>query len=483
LGITPVRGGRTVWMDWDRERYPYLARVDWHKRGGLILTVQTRDQKELVLLRGEARTGRTAVLLTERDAAWVNLDQEVPRWLEDGSGFFWTSEREGERQLELRGPNGDLVRVLVPPGSGYQGLVGVDEPGGQVYFRASVDPTQSHLHRVALGGGPAVALTTEPGLHGAAFAKNHAIHTRHLATLNAPPRTLVCRADGSTISEVPSIAERPPFIPQVQILRVGEPPGFYARLVRPRAFDANTKYPVLVNVYGGPRAKTVVAALGPQLLSQWLADQGFVVVSLDGRGTPGRGRDWERAISKRLAAVPLADQVAGLQALGRQFNELDLERVGIFGWSFGGYMTALAVLRRPDIYKAGVAGAPVTDWLDYDTHYTERYLGLPYTDSPAYEDASLLPLAPGLARPLLLIHGTVDDNVYFRHTLRLAEALFRAGKDFDLLPLPGFTHMVPDPVVSERLWSRIVSYFRAHLGAPLPVAGGSLPPPSAAKTD
>jgi dipeptidyl-peptidase-4 len=463
LGVVSVRGGKTVWVEWDRQRYPYLAQVAWHKTGGLTLQVQTRDQKELVLLTADPKSGRTTPLLTERDAAWVNLDQQVPRWLEDGTGFLWTSEREGAHQLELRRRSGELVRVLAPPETGYQGLVTVDEGSGQVYFRASPDPTQSHLHRAPLTGGPSVALTTGAALHSAAFSRDHSVFTHHVAALEAVPNTLVCRNDGATIAELPSVAEAPPFIPRAEILKVGEGAGFYARVIRPRAFEAGKRYPVLVNVYGGPHANTVLAAMGSNLLNQWLADQGFIVVSLDGRGTPGRGRDWERAISRRLGSVPLEDQVAGLQALGKRFAELDLERVGIFGWSFGGYMSALAVLQRPDVYRGAVAGAPVTDWLDYDTHYTERYLGLPYTEGPAYDNASLLPRAGELRRPLLLIHGTVDDNVYFRHSLRLGEALFRAGKDFDLLPLPGFTHMVPDPVVSERLWSRIAQYFRDHL--------------------
>jgi len=206
--------------------------------------------------------------------------------------------------------------------------------------------------------------------------------------------------------------------------------------------------------------------MGRWLLAQWLADQGFIVVSIDGRGTPGRGHDWERAIGRHFGSVPLDDQVAGLQALGKKYRELDLNRVGIYGWSFGGYLSALGALRRPDVFKAAVAGAPPTDWLDYDTHYTERYLGLPDTDADAYKEASLLTYAADLKRPLLLIHGTSDDNVYFRHTLKLADALFRAGKDFELLPLSSMTHMTPDPVVTERLYSRIAGFFQIHLGTP-----------------
>ena len=184
--------------------------------------------------------------------------------------------------------------------------------------------------------------------------------------------------------------------------------------------------------------------------------------------TPGRGHDWERAIFKRLGAVPLADQLAGLRALGRKNRELDLDRVGIFGWSFGGYLSALAVMKEPGVFRAAVAGAPPSDWLDYDTHYTERYLGMPDTDATAYREASLLTWAAGLKRPLLLIHGTGDDNVYFRHTLKLVDAFFRAGKEFDLLPLSGLTHSVPDPVVNEQLYSRIVLHFKKNLGTPRP---------------
>jgi dipeptidyl-peptidase-4 len=203
------------------------------------------------------------------------------------------------------------------------------------------------------------------------------------------------------------------------------------------------------------------------LVPQWLADQGFIVVALDNRGTPGRGRDWERAIYQKFGTVPLEDQVKGLHALGQQHPELDLSRVGIVGWSFGGYMAANAVLRRPDFFHAAVAGAPVTDWEDYDTHYTERYLGLLPESQRAYDDANLVPLAKNLTRPLLLVHGTADDNVYYRHSLKLADALFRAGRPFESLPLPGITHMyTADPQVTERLWERNVRFFQKHLGGP-----------------
>ena len=207
-----------------------------------------------------------------------------------------------------------------------------------------------------------------------------------------------------------------------------------------------------------------MASRGHYLIDGWFANQGFVVVSIDGRGTPARGRAWERAIKGNFIDVPLADQVQGLQLLGAKFPELDLSRVGIFGWSFGGYFTASAVIRRPDIYHAGVAGAPVTDWLDYDTHYTERYLDLPEQAPEAYRTASLLTYAGELSRPLLIVHGTADDNVYFFHSLKLADALLRVGRVFSFLPLPGVTHQISDASVRENLWGRVADFLLRELG-------------------
>ncbi|MEK7755896.1 MAG: prolyl oligopeptidase family serine peptidase, partial [Planctomycetota bacterium] len=185
--------------------------------------------------------------------------------------------------------------------------------------------------------------------------------------------------------------------------------------------------------------------------------------SIDGRGTPSRGRSWERVIKGNLIEISLHDQVAGLKALARKYGELDLDRVGIYGWSFGGYFSAMAVMRRPDVFDVGVAGAPVAEWLDYDTHYTERYLGLPDENPSGYADSSVLTYAKDLDKALLIIHGTADDNVYFSHSLKMSNALFRAGKPHDFLALSDFTHMVADPLVTTRLYQRIVGYFVKHL--------------------
>lgn len=467
LGVVGMRGGRTTWLKWDAERYPYFAHADWHPAGGLTLKVQTRDQRELVLLRADPRTGATTPLLTERDDAWINLDPEMPQWLDEGTGFLWTSERGDAWQLEVRGADGALRRVLTPPSAGWQQFIHLDAARGEVIYAASTNPARSALFRVSLDGGPATPLADEPGLNTGFFAGDADVWVRGFAGPQAMPRSFVMTRDGRVLGELPSVAEEPPVRPRAEILLAGPDEGFWSLVVRPQNFDPARKYPVIAYPYGGPGRNMVEDSLQTWLLPQWLADQGFIVVRVDNRGTQHRGRAWERAIQNRFAEVPVADQAAAVQALAARFPEMDAGRVGMVGWSFGGYLAAAAVLRRPDVFHAAVAGAPVTDWLDYDTHYTERYLGVPAApDDATYRTNSLLADAPNLSRPLLLIHGTGDDNVFFRHSLKLGEALFRAGRPFEMLPLPGLTHQVPDPVVMERQWSLTAEFFRRHLGGP-----------------
>jgi dipeptidyl-peptidase-4 len=217
-------------------------------------------------------------------------------------------------------------------------------------------------------------------------------------------------------------------------------------------------------VYAGPHTTVVSSSARAYLADQWLADQGYIVVRLDGRGTPFRGRDWERAIRGNLIDIALQDQITGLQALGRKYPELDLTRVGVTGWSFGGYFSAMATIRRPDVFRCGIAGAPAITWENYDTFYTERYLGLPQSDPAAYEISSVLTYAKQLERPLLLIHGLTDDNVYVQHTLQLADALFMAGKTYEFLPMLG-THLAgsSDPVVQLRQNMRMLEFFNREL--------------------
>jgi dipeptidyl-peptidase-4 len=429
--------------------------------------VQTRDQREVAVLRADRKTGATEPLVTETSDTWVNLHQDVPRWLPDGKGLLWVSERAGGPQLELLSTDGKRKRVLVPPDAGLHGIASVDKAATEVIYTASPNPAQSHLYAVSLREvfADPVKLSDEPGLHTAEFAKDHGVfaHTKRL--LHAMPVTVVRNRAGAELAILPSVAEEPPAPPTVELLTVGAR-QFNAAVVWPRDFDNRKRYPVMVDVYGGPHSIYVIASRQRWLLNQWYADQGFIVVCIDGRGTPGRGVAWERAIYKKFGSVPLDDQVAGLQALAAKHPAMDLARVGIKGWSFGGYMGALAVMRRPDVFHAGVAGAPVCDWHDYDTHYTERYLGVPPAANEAYTEGSLLTYAGKLERPLLILHGTADDNVYFRHSLRLVDALFRHDRHFEMVPLSGLTHMVPDPAVMESLHTRMADFLKRHLGPP-----------------
>lgn len=468
LFITKVKGGKPLEVKWDRAKYEYLATVKWPKQGALSLLVQNRQQTEQVLYAVNPANGKLTELLTEKDAAWLNLDQSFPKWKADGSGFLWFTERNGGREVEERDAKGAHKATWVSKDAGFGDFVGLDEATGQLYFTGSPDPTEQVLFRVKAGGKPErvplqhgdkdadkswqMAAISEDGK--SLIVDTHAPHFL--------PRVAVYKADGSKVADLPSVAEEPKLKPNIRFTEVGDQ-KFKAAVITPTTFKKGQKYPVVVEVYGGPGHAVVRRTMRDNLLLQWLADQGFIVVKFDGRGTPGRGREWERAIKHDFATVTIADQVAALQALGKQMPELDLSRVGIEGWSFGGYMAALAVEARGDVYKAAVSGAPVVDWLDYDTHYTERYLGLPQDQKQAYDVSSLLTWAPKLNRPLLLIHGTADDNVYFFHTLKLSDALFKAGKKHDVLPLSNFTHMVPDPLVQERLWQRIADFFKAHL--------------------
>ncbi|MEM6456186.1 MAG: DPP IV N-terminal domain-containing protein [Acidobacteriota bacterium] len=487
LGVIAADGSGDIrWIDgWDRARYPYLTRVVWTASGPLTIVVQNRAQTELRVLQVDVRTGATRELLTERDEAWLNLDPAMPTWL-PGGDFLWTTERNGAWQLERRASNGGLRHALTPVDLGYRDLLTVDVARGEAVVTASDDPTERHLVRVRLDGtGVPRRMTATRGVHDAVFGGGAG---RKLQVLierqpDAAPRWTVYDAvDGQMLGVLPSVAEAPPSParPDYRIVQLATSPSadassadgpaveaFHAVLLRPRDFDPAQRYPVLVHIYGGPLKAMVKRDRSLYALEQWLADQGFIVVAIDGRGTPYRGRAWERAIHHRLIDVALTDQVGVLRALGLRLPELDLDRVGIFGWSFGGYASALAVMQQPDVFHAAVAGAPVADWRDYDTHYTERYLGSPQ-DAPARYDAqSVLTWAPRLTRPLLLIHGTADDNVYLTHALKTSDVLTRAGIAHDFLPLAGATHRVRDPQLYATRWRRTLAFFRTHLGAPI----------------
>jgi len=473
LGIIPTAGGETVWVDWDREKYEYLGAVKWDKHGPLTIQVQDRKQQAMVLFRVDPNTGRTLRLLEEDDLAFTNLRQETPRWLPGGREFVSLTEYSPGWGLDLRGADGSLTEHVVPSDEGMSSVVHADQERGEVVYVASKDPTEALAYVRSFtpravprrpGSDKPIRLGEGEGHESVVFSENKDVFVLTSTSPGKMPRSVVHTRD-KVVGELPSVGDEPGFTPKVEFEKVGGESGFYTAIVRPRDFDPKKKYPVIVDVYGGPHSLTVTKAMRSWLIPQFQADQGFIVVSIDNRGTPGRGRDWERAIYTKFGSIPIEDQVKGLKLLGEKHPEMDLDRVGVTGWSFGGYMAALSVLKRPDVYKAAVAGAPVTDWQDYDTHYTERYMGLLPENKKEYDESSLLPLAPKLERPLLLVHGTADDNVYYRHTLRLCDALIRAGKEFEMMPLPGVTHMVSaDPTVYERYMMRATAFFKKHLG-------------------
>lgn len=456
LAIFDVETRTPRWIDWGAKQFPYLATLRWQDTGPLTLVVQDRLQRTLRVLALNEQTGDVQVLLQETDAAWINLDQSVPHWTPHG--FLWSTEREGAWQLELRSATGALKAVCFPKEFGYLQLVAVCADQTTAFVAAATNPTERHIYRLDLVTGTLQRWSEGAGRHHVVVSPSGDRWVHHCETLEQFPSVSM---EGTTKSYRWQ-AEPAYKIQTPQVAQVGKR-SCYSAVVLPQAMQKGEKYPVVVHCYGGPKYNHVVASQRRFFLDQWLADQGFVVVSIDGRGTPGRGRSWERSIAGNFADVIVQDQVDTLVALGEKHPEMDLQRVGIHGWSFGGYLAALAVLRRPDVFRAGVAGAPVVDWRDYDTHYTERYLGLPQDNPQGYEESSLLSYVDRLERPLLLMHGTADDNVYFLHSLRLSQQLFLAGKTHDFLPLPGVSHFLPDPLSQVRKWERLCSFFKKHL--------------------
>ena len=446
--------GRRVEVAWDRAAAPYLVSVSWEAGGPLTLLVQARDQTATQVLAADPGTGATTELAAQHDPAWVDIVAGVPAWLDGRLVMTADDPACDTRRLTV---GGDPV---TPPGLQVAAVVAV--AGDAVLVAGSEEPTEVHLWRVVPGEVPE-RLTDRPGHHAATAAGPVVVVTR--ADLEHDNTATTVTAPGRPPLPVASLAQSPGLAPRPRLLRAG-PRGLRCALLLPG--DAGTgaggRLPVLLDPYGGPHHRQVLAARDRFLVSQWFADQGFAVLVTDGRGTPGRGPAWERAVWRDLAGPVLDDQVEALAAVAADHPELDLHRVAIRGWSFGGYLAALAVLRRPDVFHAAVAGAPVTDWRLYDTHYTERYLGHPAADPDTYRRSSLLADAAKLERPLLLVHGLADDNVVAAHTLRLSSLLLAAGRPHNVLPLSGVTHLAAQEAVAESLLHLQLAFLRDALG-------------------
>lgn len=462
LFVLGLDGGRTEVL-WDRARYPYLARVHWSASGAPLLLVQARDQRSQLFLAVDTVSGTTRMVHADEDPIWLELFPGVPCW----------------------SPSGQLVRIADEGGAR---VLAVGErllTGGQLHLRAvldvgdddvlvsasagaeAADPETGEVHVYRVNELGVERVSQEPGVHSA--VRSGDVSVLVTATLDHPGARVRVLRDGKTAATVASYAEDPGLSPRVTLTRGGAR-AVPCAVLMPTDYHGDTLLPVLLDPYGGPHGQRVVAAHNAHLTSQWFADQGFAVIVADGRGTPGHSPAWEKSIKDDVAAVVLQDQVDALQALAADFP-LDLNRVAVRGWSFGGYLAALAALRRPDVFHAAVVGAPVTDLRLYDTHYQERYLGDPgeqpdvYRRNSVIDDAGLVDAAEP-HRPMMVIHGLADDNVVVAHSLRLSSALLAAGRPHEVLPLSGVTHMTPQESVAENLLRLQVDFLKRSLPAP-----------------
>jgi dipeptidyl-peptidase-4 len=389
------------------------------------------------------------MLREDTDTAWVELVDGSPAWLEDGR-LVTTVDRDDTRRLLV----GD--EPVTPPGLQVRRIVDASK---SVVFTASQEPEEIHVWRWAPEEG-VERLTDGPGVHDAAASADVMVIVS--STIDRGPTATVHKG-GRVIGELTSHAEEPVLRGRPTLFRAGRR-ELTSALLFPNGEEPDSPLPVLLDPYGGPLFQRVMRSRDRFLESQWFADQGFAVLVTDGRGTPGRGPAWEKAIRGDFLGPTLEDQVDALHAAAERSPFLDLSRVAIRGWSFGGELSAAAVLRRPDVFHAAVIGAPVTDQRMYDTHYTERYIGQPDEDPEAYRRNSVLEDAAKLERPVMIIHGLADDNVIAAHSLRLSRALLEAGRPHTFLPLSGITHMAVAEEVAENLLLLQLRFLNEALG-------------------
>jgi len=468
--VASLSGGESRAMDTGPETDIYIPRVNWLTDSKhLAIQRLNRTQTALDLLIADGTTGKTRAVLSENDANWINVSDDL-YFLKDGKRFLWSSEHSGYRHLYLYDLEGKQLAQLTKGEWEVSAVDAVDEAKGLVYFTATEkSPLERHLYHVALDGSGFARLSKDEGTHAAVLAPNAAAFYDTYSNGATPPRQDLYRADGSHIATVNEnkIAELADYhLSPMEFLTVKSRDGVQlnASIIKPPDFRPQKKYPVLVYTYGGPHAQVVRNAWGGAnfLWHQLMAQKGYIIFSLDNRGSAGRGHAFEAPLHFRMGAQELSDQRDGVKYL-RSLSYVDANRIGIWGWSYGGYMTLHAMFEAGDDFKVGFAGGPVTDWRYYDTIYTERYLGLPQKNEKGYQDSSPVKYAGQLKGKLLIAHGTGDDNVHYANTLAVINDLIEAGKYVEVLAFPGRGHGVSDPPARRVLMQRVTQFFLDNL--------------------
>ena len=457
----------------------YIARVQFSPDGTLAVQKQSRDQQTLDLIFVAPDTLTQSVVLQEQRIPWVTLHSDL-HFFKDGSHFTWTSERSGFNHIYLYKKDGSLVRQLTSgswmveqTGRDGGGLRALDEAGGFAWFTGWTEtPIEKHLYRVPLEGGAIEQMTEAGGWYGATVAPDGSFYVESGQAPNRPPYTAIRNTAGELLTYISENAlnDSHPYYPfraehrayEFGTLQTEDGTGLHFQLLTPTGFDPDKQYPAVVFLYGGPGDGRVKKSWGPVDFNQVLARNGFVVFTVDNRGTSNRGTEFERVLYRNMGEVEVLDQILGLDWLKSQ-PWVDAENVGMYGWSYGGYMTLMSLLKKPGALKAGIAGAPVTNWRLYDTHYTERFMGDPNDGDGKYEISSPMTYAGELADKLLIIHGMADDNVFFDNTVQMIDALQEAGKQFEMMTYPGKRHRITGETERVHLWQLQLDFFNRHL--------------------